>query len=245
MADEIAGEIPVEILDGLRSYDRNRYLATLFAPDEKRAALIALYAFHAELSRIHLLVSDPQIGMIRLQWWRDTVEAIFMGEASDHPVAQGLATAVHNYKLPEAPLQAMITAHEFDLYADQMPSLPALEAYLGETEAATTQLACLILEPSQASSVANASGFVSVANGIVRLFQVLPQLVPSGSSAPDLLQHAEKRWQEFQSQIVPRALRPAFLHAADTPRRIAAGRREKQVPAWLSQWDMWRASWLR
>jgi 15-cis-phytoene synthase len=234
-----------EISDGLRGYDRNRYLATLFAPDERRAALTALYAFHAELSRIHFLVSDPQIGMIRLQWWRDTVEAIYRGEGSDHPLAQSLATAIHAYKLPEAPLQAMITAHEFDLYADQMPSLQVLEAYLGETEGATTQLACLILDPSQASSVANASGFASVANGIARLVQVLPQLVPTGSSPPDLLQHAEKRWQEFQNQIVPRALRPAFLHAADTPRRIAAGRTQKQVPAWFSQWDMWRASRLR
>jgi phytoene/squalene synthetase len=237
--------MPDEMSDGLRNHDRNRYLATLFAPDDKRAALTALYAFHAELTRIRSLVSDPQIGMIRLQWWRDTIESIYQGENPDHPLAKALAPAIHDHKLPETALQAMITAHEFDLYADQMPSVAALETYLGETEGATTQLACLILDPSQAGKAANASGFVSVANGIVRLVQVLPQLVPSGSNVPEMLDHAEKRWQEFQTQSLSKTLRPAFLHAADTPRRIAASRTQKQVAPWLSQWDMWRASRLR
>jgi 15-cis-phytoene synthase len=235
-------DIRDETTETLRTHDRNRYLSTLFAPDDKRAALTALYGFHAELARIHTLVSDPQIGMIRLQWWRDTIETLFRGEDSDHPLAKALATVIRDYKLPEAPLQAMITAHEIDLYADQMPSLQALEAYLGETEGATTQLACLVLDPAQAAKVANASGFASVANGIVRLVQVLPQLVPASSNQSDLLNHAATRWREFQLQILPQTLRPAFLHAADTQRRIAAARKQKQVPAWLSQWDMWRAS---
>jgi phytoene/squalene synthetase len=234
-----------EMSDALRNHDRNRYLATLFAPDDKRAALTALYAFDAELARIRSLVSDPQIGMIRLQWWRDTIESIYLGESPDHPLAKALAPAIRNHKLPEAALQAMITAHEFDLYADQMPSLAALETYLGETEGATTQLACLILDPAQAGKAANASGFVSVANGITRFIQTMPQLVPSGLSAPEVLDHAEKRWQEFQTQSLPKTVRPAFLHAADTPRRIASARKGKQVAPWLSQWDMWRASRLR
>jgi phytoene/squalene synthetase len=240
----MADEIPNEMSDALRSHDRNRYLATLFAPDDKRAALTALYAFHVELGRIRSLVSDPQIGLIRLQWWRDTIESVYQGEDPDHPLAKILAPAIREHKLPEAALLAMITAHEFDLYADQMPSIAALETYLGETEGATTQLACLILDPSQAGKAANASGFVSVANGIVRLVQALPQLVPRGSSAPEIVDHAEKRWREFQNQSLPKTLRPAFLHAADTSRRIKSARKLKQAAPWLSQWDIWRASKL-
>ncbi len=226
----------------LRLHDRNRYLASLFAPNDKREALAALYSYNIELSRIRHLVSEPQIGLIRQQWWRDTVASIYKGEASDHPVAQALAKAILAHHLPQAPLQAMIDAREFDLYADQMPSLTALEAYLGETESAVIQLACLILDPIEAPKAATASGLAGVSHGIARHARSQRNLLPTGLSLNELLAHAEKRWQEFQQQKLTVTLRPAFLHVADTPTRIKQARKEREVSPWRSQWDIWRAS---
>jgi phytoene synthase len=36
----------------VRKADRDRFLATLFAPEEHRGALAALYAFNIEVSRV-------------------------------------------------------------------------------------------------------------------------------------------------------------------------------------------------
>ena len=52
----------------VREHDRDRYFATLFAPESARADLFALYAFNLELARVRDLVSDPLPGEVRLQW---------------------------------------------------------------------------------------------------------------------------------------------------------------------------------
>ena len=57
----------------VREVDRERYLATLFAPASNRDALFALYAFNVETSRVRDLAREPMPGEIRLQWWREVL----------------------------------------------------------------------------------------------------------------------------------------------------------------------------
>ena len=126
-------------LNLVRNHDKDRFLSSLYAPEQKRAALFGLYAFNSEVVRVRSLVSEPHIGEIRYQWWRDTLAAIYRGETAPHPVAQDLARAIEVGKLPQHPLQNLITAREFDLYDDLMPDLATLEGYLGETSSALIQ----------------------------------------------------------------------------------------------------------
>ncbi|HKA47116.1 MAG TPA: squalene/phytoene synthase family protein, partial [Methyloceanibacter sp.] len=56
-----------------RDGDPDRYLSALFAPAAARDHLLALYAFNVELARVGELVHEPQLGEIRLQWWRDVL----------------------------------------------------------------------------------------------------------------------------------------------------------------------------
>jgi len=60
----------------VRDHDRDRYLSTFFAPDDRRPHLLALYAFNAEVVKVRDSVSEPTLGLIRLQWWRDTITSI-------------------------------------------------------------------------------------------------------------------------------------------------------------------------
>ena len=76
-----------ELASLVKAHDYDRYIATLFAPQDKREALFSLYAFDAEVSRIAELVHDPMPGEIRLQWWRDVINGARDGEAAGHPVA--------------------------------------------------------------------------------------------------------------------------------------------------------------
>ena len=66
----------------VRAADKDRYLATLFAPERCRRALFALYAFNVEVARIRELAREPMPGEIRLQWWRDVFSS---GGGSDFP----------------------------------------------------------------------------------------------------------------------------------------------------------------
>ena len=57
-----------------RAGDPDRALAALFAPRDARDDLFALYAFNVELARIAEQVTKPDLGAIRLQWWREAIE---------------------------------------------------------------------------------------------------------------------------------------------------------------------------
>src|SRR4029077_13748928 len=130
--------------------DKDRYLASLFAADKTRPQLWALLAFNYEVARIRELVSEPELGEIRLQWWLEKVEEIYRGVSLDHPVAAALAVAIENGGLPKAAFLNLIEARRFDLYGDPMPTLADLEGYLGETSSMLIQLGSLILAGPEA-----------------------------------------------------------------------------------------------
>lgn len=162
------------VLDGLRKADPDRYLSTLYAPEAKRPALAALYAFNVEIASIRDRISEPLPGEVRLQWWRDILDAGAPEAAGGHPVGMALLEAIRENHLPVAPLQAMLDAREFDLYDDPMPSRHDLEGYLGETSSALIQLAALILDKDAASAAAAAAGHAGCAQGIAGLLRLLP-----------------------------------------------------------------------
>ena len=63
--------------DLVRAGDRDRFLATLFAPATHRPSIFALYAYNLEIVRIREAARAPLAGEIRLQWWRD----VLLGDA--------------------------------------------------------------------------------------------------------------------------------------------------------------------
>lgn len=203
--------------DLVRVGARDRYLASLFAPDNKRRMLLALYAFDLEIARIAHAVSDPHIGLIRQQWWLDTLDGIYGGSVPAHPVAEELARAISISTLPMHALRALVTAREFDLYGDPMPNLQALETYLGETSSAVIQLASVILAGEEARPSAAAAGLAGVALGLARLIhEEPPRHLPPGMEKADAKAHAHRRLGEARAiaATIPADAMPAFLPAS-------------------------------
>ena len=128
----------------VRSADKDRYLAGLFAPAPARRHLYALYAFAAEIARVPEAVREPAAGEIRLQWWRDALGGERI-EAAGNPVAAALFDTVAQYALPSEPLICLIDAHGFDLYDDAMASLAELDAYAEATAGTVFVLGAAIL----------------------------------------------------------------------------------------------------
>lgn len=161
-------------MDLLREGDRERYLTVLFAPEDKRRALAALYAFNLETGRIRDLISEPMPGEIRLQWWREVVSGDRPGEGRQHPVGAALLDAVDRHGLSRKALADLTEARVFDLYDDPMPDRTVLEGYLGETASALFQLSVQILDPDTAARSADAAGHAGVAYGISGLIRLAP-----------------------------------------------------------------------
>jgi phytoene synthase len=158
----------------VKDVDKDRYLATLFAPADKRKHLFALYAFSFEIARVREIVSDPLPGEVRLQWWRDCLAGQARGDALANPVAAALLTTMESFRLPAEPLIALIDARIFDLYDDPMPTVADLEGYCGETCSALIRLASIILANGEDPGGAEAAGHAGVAWAITGLLRSFP-----------------------------------------------------------------------
>jgi phytoene synthase len=154
--------------------DPDRYLSSLLAPADKRAALWALYAFNMEIAATRENVTEPGLGEIRLEWWAQSLGDIYDGRVVDHPVLAALGPIVRDAEVPQAALLNMIEARRFDFYDDPMPGLNDLEGYLGETSSMLMQVAARILSGAAADRLADVSGYAGVAVGLTGLLRALP-----------------------------------------------------------------------
>lgn len=100
-------------LDGrVRRVDEERWLSSRYAPEIERLALITLYAFYYELARVRVSVSDPTLGQIRFQWWRDALSELMNGEQRQHDVVTALAAEFAAGRLHGEPLLAIVERFE-------------------------------------------------------------------------------------------------------------------------------------
>jgi len=111
----------------------DRYLATLFAPPERRDALWALYAFDHEIARVQHVVSEPMAGLIRLQWWQDVIDGLGSRDVIAHPVVRALDRAVRDNGLNQRYLTQAIDARRQPFENGEPPTVAGFEAYLGAT----------------------------------------------------------------------------------------------------------------
>jgi phytoene synthase len=158
----------------VREADKDRFLATLFAPQPHRAALFALYAFNLELARIREVVREPMAGEMRLQWWADMLDNKEHGTVDGHPVVAALKLAIERYRLPLEPLKAMVEIRFFDLYDDQPTTLEALESYASQTAASLIALAAQILNNGTPHALGEIAEHAGIAYGLAGLLRAFP-----------------------------------------------------------------------
>lgn len=158
----------------VRDLDRDRYIADLFAPADKRGALFALHAFNAEIARVREAITNPMAGEVRLQWWSEALIGGARGDVRANPVAAMLLDAIETYRLPRETFFALLDARIFDLYDDPMPTVNDLEGYAGETSSALIRLATLILSEGAGRASAEAAGHAGVAYAVTGLLRAFP-----------------------------------------------------------------------
>lgn len=161
-----------------RAGDPDRYLSALFAPADARSDLFTLYAFNAELARIAEQVTEPGLGEIRLQWWRDALEHAAAGMSTGHPVADALGGVIRRGLSREA-IAGLIDARQFDISVKMMPDRATLDTYLAETAGVLFQLGAEIAGAGRkaehaAKAAGQASKAAGLAYGLTGLMRALP-----------------------------------------------------------------------
>jgi phytoene synthase len=166
------GLSPVATL--VRRHDRDRYQTALFAPADRREALFALYAFNYEIARVREAVTQPMLGQIRLQWWREAVAAAYAGaQPRYHIVAEPLAAVIRDFAPAREHFERMIDTRERDL-ADKPPgTLAALEDYAEGTSVTLLYLVLEVLGRSEPSVVA-AAREVGIGYALAGLLRAMP-----------------------------------------------------------------------
>ena len=161
----------------LRRHDYDRFLLTLFMPAIRRDAVRALYAFNYEIARIREAVTDPLLGQIRLQWWREGIDAVFAGQpVRRHEVLSPLAAAIAAGGLSREHFDRLIEARERDLAPEPPATVAALEAHAEET-AAPLQLLVLQALGEDGAVTNQAARAAAIAYALAGLLRATPFLV--------------------------------------------------------------------
>ena len=256
----------------VRAADRDRFLATLFAPAQHRAALFALYAFNVEITRVREVAREPVAGEIRLQWWSDVLGGAGRGEVEAYPEAAALRASVEQYRLPVERLDALIAARRFDLYDEPMATLADLEAYADAASSNLIALAAQVLGEPNIGALCHHAGVAHAIAGLLKAFPAhaargqlfLPleilerhgagrQDVAAGQATPQLraalgeLRHCARGHLAAARALiatVPPAVLPALLPVARAPPTLARMERRDYDPFVPVEIAPWRRQWL-
>jgi NADH dehydrogenase [ubiquinone] 1 alpha subcomplex assembly factor 6 len=141
----------------VRSGDSDRFLTALFAPEDRREHLFALYAFNLEVARIPELIHEPMMGQIRLQWWRERLDEIYAGAPrGGAETPQALAQAIAAVGLPHDSFETILTARERDLDPTPPADIGEFQAYAQATAGELNVLAARLLGAADDATLAAA-----------------------------------------------------------------------------------------
>lgn len=152
MAADAPMEFPLDpgtVQSAARAHAPDLYLSALLAPRTSRADLIALAAYLGEIGRIPLQPSEAMVGIIRLQWWREAIEA---GRPTGNPVADALLEAVARRALPLVAVLAPLDAYDHLITEGALREEVELHAYLQSTAAQSFALAAAITRGAPADA---------------------------------------------------------------------------------------------
>lgn len=221
----------------VREEDRDRFLATLFAPASSRPGLFAIYAFDIEIARISGRVSEPLAGEVRLQWWRDVITGASREQAAGSPVAAALVETIERHALPEQIFLDVIEAQRDALYRKPIETMAEFEAWAGKTSGGVLALAARVLSGGDASHD-HLSTHAGIALACMKAAAPGPNLQDFGDLADRHLTQARALLPSSAAEVTAAFLLLALVRP--TLRELA--KRGTPLPQWRRQWILWRAS---
>ena len=181
----------------IKRVDEDRWLSSRYAAESERRKLIALYAFVYELARVRNVVTEPDLGAIRFQWWRDALDEVAKGLA---PRQHDVVRAIAQIMLPLDRLGQLIDGYETAFEAQDRSIEP---------EGRLMLLACELLDAGAAQA------WKEPAQRLGTIFSMARRL-------PLNHEHEVPPLEQF---VIPSELRPAAAHCV-LARAYIAGKKE-------------------
>lgn len=152
--------------------DPDRYLATFFASRAVRPDLWALLAFNQEIAKTREVVTETTIGLMRLQWWRDTIDQLCRGgTVVGNPILSELGRVITTYRLTPEFFETLIYAREFDLEGVLPANLQGVEHYADYTH---TSLLMLMARVCGAVVDVERVRYLAIAFALMGLVRAIP-----------------------------------------------------------------------
>ncbi|KFY38750.1 hypothetical protein V495_06397 [Pseudogymnoascus sp. VKM F-4514 (FW-929)] len=166
----------------VQKFDSPSYTLQTFIQAPSRDAYLAIRALNIELSRIPDLVSNPTIGALRMQFWRDNITRTFANTPPKEPVAILLHHALQSLKdrHPNAPTSSLkawfmkvINAREQYMDNRPYPTMEALESY-AEATYSTLMYLTLGFLPLHSMLIDHLASHIGKAAGISAVLRGMP-----------------------------------------------------------------------
>jgi len=204
-------------LDGLKSVDPDRYRASLFADKATREKLQLLYAIHWELAKVPELVSEPMIGAIRYQWWRDAVTEIYTGKpVRKHEITTPLTKLFLDHDMPRFWVDQLIDGRERDLDPTPFETMSAAIKYCDRTSGVLLKMAVWLCDATietidDYALLGRAWGLT----GLARAWGYYHKGILSGLDFKAICQEASKTYDQCQHirDKPPTTIMPALSYA--------------------------------
>jgi len=126
----------------IRNNEHDQFLCGLLAPEEKQTAFFAMQLFYMETSRIRDLVSEPHLGLIRLQWWRDVIDNIYNGQSEhmENGAHKEVVDVLSTQEISHSLFNRYLNARAFDMEDRAHDDMPALLRYCEATGGQMAQI---------------------------------------------------------------------------------------------------------
>ena len=159
-----------------RKYDSPSYTLQYFVPPHILPAYTAIRAFNIEVARIPDLVSTAAVGSIRMQFWRDTINATFDNQPPAEPVAILLSSVLsRGQKLNKSWFLKIINTRDHKLSHPGFSSISELESYAEATYATLLYLTLSAL-PLHSLAMDHLASHIGKAAGICAVLRGFPLL---------------------------------------------------------------------
>lgn len=210
------------------------HYALLFTEADKREALLALHAFHAEVVAIVAQCSNRDVAAAKLAWWQEELARAFEG-AGTHPISQALHTPVQRYRLDRHYFEQMLEGALMDLEYDLYPSFRELSLYCHRIGCSIASLSVQVCGYRD-RRVFDYAHDLGTALQLTRFLRNVRRYAAQGRCyIPEAeMRNAGVDWSDLQHSVTSEPVRRLFTEQADRARRfyIQASERLPQSDRW-------------
>ncbi len=217
---EAMAELTIPTRETLKQADPDRYRAALMADAKRRDDLLILYAFHYELSKVPDVTSEPMLGQIRYEWWREAIDEIYSGgEVRRHEISTPLTELLRRADVPRFWMDRLIDGRARDLDPQAFADMDEAKSYARQTSGQLMQIAVKVAggEPDEAVLEAGQAWGLT---GLARSYGYYHDRILQNLTFKDLLETTRQTYESAKVEVAAEVF-PAIIYAALIPKFLA------------------------